>query len=559
MSTNIKTKKKTGLYGKKVLSGKKKESYNNNLIKWIIIGLASAVAIIVAVFLIINLTSNYVGKVAGKKVMKYEYRYFLQEAITEEYQANFDDFKPEGYDDMSNEEQEKIFESFFTEERRALCEQNALEKAREFKAEHIIAVSKGFALDSASKASVKNYVDSMYAYYYDAYKNNKNVNAVEYAKYLITRGTMTLTEYKSFLIEQEEIEAYKASLKEGYEVSDDELRAVYDENPDDYRTVTTRVFRFTLPTAPAQPKDSADNVITAEIAAKDDTSEADKKSYAEYEKKLADYKIELDNYVKLAQTMKEAFDASADAKFTLYDYDMLTMEIKKEKDADGNETDKDAVKAENATYEELCTSQSSFQYNSSPASTTKGLVTISKSASSGVAKIDEFAKSVQWNSERNGFVVPAESDDKDTDSDGEEAASATSDGNESISATSSEGAGDAVTTGASGDGSSDGAETSEAAKVNPSEIRIIEIRNDDGLLTALYLARVEDITDIDTKPAEGSESSLNSIQSTIKETVLEDKAVAELKALVEAGGDAYALTSVKDKIVKKVMSEVLGD
>ena len=46
---------------------------------------------------------------------------------------------------------------------------------------------------------------------------------------------------------------------------------------------------------------------------------------------------------------------------------------------------------------------------------------------------------------------------------------------------------------------------------------------------------VEDINDIDSDPDEGEE--MNSIQSSIKSTILEDKAVAELEEKIAATGE----------------------
>ncbi len=484
MATNIKAKKKKG-------------TYDNKILLWIIVGLAALVAIIVTLAIVITVTGNYVAKVGGKKIYTYEYNYFLREAVSEEYQANFDSFKPENYDDMSEEEQNKVFEDFFTEERRKTCETNALEKARVFKAEYKIAEENGFKLNAGERSQMKASIDSYIAMYMN-YGYSQ-----EYAVYLMTQGAMKLSEYKDFMILQSAIERYKSSLKEDIDVTDAEIRAKYDEEPDDYRTLTARVFKFALPVKPTVPKDD---------------SGKENPDDEKYKKDLEDYNAQIENFRKLAAEMKEAFDA--DNTFTLYDYDMVTFTPNKDEEG------KDKIKAEKATFSELCTSQSSW----ASASSNKGVVTVNNSNSSNVTEIDDFVLRVQWNDKRDGFVVGPEKEKEKEE--------------------------DETSTG----GSSSDAETTEkqVKSVKPLAIEIIETKNDDGDVTGLYMVRVEDINDIDSDAAEGSADGLNTVKSTIKTTILEDKAVAELEAKVEAGGSKYALKSIKDKRLAEVMKEVLG-
>ena len=59
-------------------NNKNKKSYDNKLITWISVGLGAFVAVVVAIVLIITLTTGYVAKVDGLKIYDYEYRYFLQ-------------------------------------------------------------------------------------------------------------------------------------------------------------------------------------------------------------------------------------------------------------------------------------------------------------------------------------------------------------------------------------------------------------------------------------------------------------------------------------------------
>ena len=96
---------------------KSKKSYDNKVITWISIGLAAFIVVVVAIVLIITLTTGYVAKVDGLKIYDYEYIYFLQSAMYTEYSENFEE--PEGFDDLSTEEQDALTKEFWTDERRS--------------------------------------------------------------------------------------------------------------------------------------------------------------------------------------------------------------------------------------------------------------------------------------------------------------------------------------------------------------------------------------------------------------------------------------------------------
>ena len=65
--------------------------------------------VVVAIVLIVTLTTGYVAKVDGLKIYDYEYTYFLQSAMYTEQSDNFEE--PEGYDDMSDEDKEAAIKS----------------------------------------------------------------------------------------------------------------------------------------------------------------------------------------------------------------------------------------------------------------------------------------------------------------------------------------------------------------------------------------------------------------------------------------------------------------
>ena len=494
MATNIKAKKKKG-------------SYDNKLIKWIAIGLAALVVLIVALMIIVNVSGSYVAKAGSEKIYTYEFKYFLSQAIYEEYDAEFDNFegKPDDYDTLPEAEKNNIIDQFFDEARREKCKNAALEKARVFKAEYALAVKNGYKLTNKQKTNVKANIDSYYNYY-------RNMGLTdEQAKYYITSGTgMTLSDYKKWSISQITVENYKAALKETYSVTDEDIRKKYDEEPDEYRVLTGRVFKFDIPTV---PKDKNGDPV------KPDTEEtADKVAYQDYLNKL-------ENYVKVAEQMRDGLNA--DGKFTLYDYNYSTLTPNKVKDDDGKDTEEDKVIAKDATFEDLCTSASKW----TSASSNKGVISVNHDKSSGVDEIDKYVLRVQWNSDRTGFVVTEEKVDDETDSAG-------------TSSTSTETTGE--TTGEDN-------KEEETAKVKPSDIEIVKVNNEDGTLKELYLVRVEDINDIDSAPEEGAE--MNSIQSSIKAKLLEDKAVAELEEKVAAAGSKYALKGQKDKLINKIIKE----
>ena len=529
MATNIKAKKKKG-------------TYDNKLIKWIAIGLGALVALIAIIAIVIFTSGNYVAKVNGKKIYTYEYKYFLMEAFNEEYNDNFEAYKPEGYDDMTEEEQSEIQKNFFTENKSKI-EDAALEKAREFKAEYIIALSKGYKATRDQKNDLADYLETFASYY--------NTNA-SYIASMLSGGTMNLKQYKAFYSQQIAIENYKTAIKEGIEVTTDDIKAKYDEEPNDYRKMTARLFQFSLdqlpkaPVKPTAPKTDDNQVITEEMYNEGDLATKDKVAYEDYLKKLDEYDEAMEeysanlatvteNYLKLANEMKDVFSADPDAKYTLYDYDMLTFEKKKattgdneEAAADGEDNgesgaDEYAVKAEDATFADLCTSVSSY----SSASTNKGIVTVNNNSKTNIEDLDELVLSVQWNDARDGFVF--------VDADGESSAGSSN---------------DVLTTGAETTGTAE-----ETKDPTPSEVKVVAVYDDDGRLTALYLVRVENIDDIDSDPAEDAEDGLNTIQSSIKSTILNDRADEKLEKEVEEGGSKYKISGKKEKNLAKINNE----
>lgn len=489
MATNLKAKKKKG-------------TYDNKLILWISAGLAAFVVLVVGIFAIVTYNTNYVAKVNGDKIYTYEYKYFLQQAIAEKFE------EPEGYADMTSAEKEEAFNEFFTDEVKKECQEEALEEARKFKASYRLAVNAGFKLNAEERANAKSYIDYQLSMYTSSYGLD-----TETATYYITGGTMDLDEYKAYSIRQAAIEKYKTELKKDYTVTTEEMKEIYDEDPNEYRTLSGRVYKFAIPSKPSVPLDEDGKEIS-----KDTTDEELKAEYTKYEESLAEYEQKVANFIKLCDEMEAAINAGE--KYTLYDRDYVTYEIKKDDDG------KEVVLVQDGDFEALCALSSWTS-----ASSNKGVITVGAGNESGVEEIDEYLLQMQWNETRDGFIFVEE---KEEDEDTEDESASTS------SASEEEG-------------------EEEEDKVTPSKLHRIEIKNDDGDLTALYLVRVEDIDDFDTEveqEEDSEEETLNTVQSGIKETILEDKAVAELEEMINDAGKKYAVGSKKQDRLDEILESM---
>ena len=495
MATNLKAKKKKG-------------TYDNKLILWISAGLAAFVILVVGIFAIVTYSTNYVAKVNGDKIYTYEYKFFLQKAIAEKFE------EPDGYADMTSKEKEDAFNKFFTDEIKKECQAEALEEARKFKASYRLAVNAGFKLTAEERANAKSYVD----YQLNMYTSQYGLDA-DTATYYITGGTMNLNEYKDYSIRQAAIEKYKTELKKDYEVTEDEMKEIYDEDPNEYRTLSGRVYKFAIPTKPSVPKDKDGKEIS-----KDTTDEELKKEYTKYEESLKEYEQKVANFIKLCDEMEAAINAGE--KYTLYDRDYVTYEIKKDKDG------KEVILVKDGDFEALCAMSSWTQ-----ASSNKGVITVGAGNETGVEEIDEYLLQMQWNETRDGFIFVEEKDEEDKKED------------------------DSASTSSASEEKKD--EEKEEDKITPSKLHKIEIKNDDGDLTALYLVRVENIDDFDTEVEkkeddkdEDAEEKLNNVQSGIKAEILEDKAVAELEEKIKDAGKKYAVKSKKQERLDEILADM---
>jgi len=347
----------------KRLKPKKKntKSYDNKLITWISVGLGAFVAVVIAIVLIITMTTGYIAKVDGLKIYDYEYTYFLQQAMYELQDKKFEE--PEGFSDMSTEEQDKLYKAFWTDANKAKAAENALEDARQFKAQYRLARENGYKLSSEEKNNLKTNITQYYNQYASYGYSTEMIEAYFF-------GGMTLDEYTDFAAIQSTIEKYKTALKKSINPTDDELEAVYNENADDYRKVGIRQFKIDI--GLAKPTDeNADDYQTKKDA---------------YDAALAEAK-------KYAEVIIETYNKGE--KMPIYKKDSAG---KFEKDESGNwiiDTEKEAL-----DFIEYIKTESADKSSS----TTGGFSEINNNSPSTVKEITEYALSMEWNEGRTQIV-----------------------------------------------------------------------------------------------------------------------------------------------------------
>ncbi len=487
MATNVKMKKKKG-------------SYDNRFILILTIALSAVVALVTIIAVWVTLSTNYVAKVGGEKIYTYEFDYFLQEALSDIQTKGKESF-PEGFDDMSDEEKAEIYLKFWTtpDENGVLPEtkavDQAMEKARIFKASYLLAKKNGCELTSEEKANTKSTIDYYINYYYQYYSSQSSSVTYEDVVKMYC-GNMTLKEYKNFALQNTAISKYKEKLKEKYDVSDEELRKIYDEDPDSYRELSIRKLFF------AMPVDSDDKPLET------DSDE---------------YKAILERAQKIVETLNKG------EKYTelLYDEDGNVV-----KDDDGN----DKYWAKDADFVELIKSQS----DESGVSSSGGLSTVNGKTTSLPEELLKYILGYQWNDDRTAIVndkVPGEKDDdedKEDESSGDEnkgedsASSSTSDENKNED---------------DKDDKEDG-DKEEDEKDYSTQLVLVETEK------GIYIVRCENIEDFDNSE-DSEEGAKDSIKNTILATRMEEMATEELENEVPAS--SYPLKNRKTKIIQELV------
>ena len=182
---------------------------------------------------------------------------------------------------------------------------------------------------------------------------------------------MKLSEYKDFAIIQSTIEKYKTDLKNEMNPSDAELRAIYDENPDDYRKIGVRSFQIDV--GVEKPTDD----------------------------KAQDYQTKLDEYNKAYEEAKKYAQEIVDA----YNSGKTMSTYKKNDkgefilDKDGNKT----VDQENLSFIDYIKAES----DDSSSSSSGGLSEINNAQPSTIEEITDYALSMIWNADRSKIIKKA--------------------------------------------------------------------------------------------------------------------------------------------------------
>lgn len=357
----------------KIKKTNKKGSYDNKIIKIIVASLAVFVAVVIGIAVMITLTTGYVAKVDGMKIYDYEYDYFLQVAQYEIYDEKFEE--PEGFDDMTSEEQNKVVEAFWTEDIKNQIAERAMENARQFKAQYQLAKEAGFELSSEEEKNLKINIEN----YYNQYLSYGYYTEEQLQDYFF--NGMKLDDYKEFAIVQTTIENYKTELKKDINPSNDEIKAIYDEEPDDYRIINIRQFQINI--------------------------DAEKPT----DEKADGYQTELDKYNKAKE------EALKEAKEIIDTYSAGKNMFIPKVDKDGNpvkEEESGEIIYDNEkgyTFEEYVRLKSDDNYSSNNA----GLYEINNNNSGSFKEVTEYALSMKWNKDKTQILKVEEKDGKETE------------------------------------------------------------------------------------------------------------------------------------------------
>lgn len=224
MSTGVKKKKKKGTYD------------NTKLVAIIAIALAVIVVASIVITVVMVYTGNYVARVKGEKLYNYEYEYYLNQRVS---RIGEDVDVP---DSASTSEREEVYSMYLASKGEdglyplVRYKQEALEELQEFKISYLLARDKGYKLTAEENRNVEQNVEYTVNMYYRIYsQSGTNITYDEVVDYVC--GGMDLSQYKSFIKLSETVGKYKADLMDSYNISDAEIKEVYDAEPNDYRSI----------------------------------------------------------------------------------------------------------------------------------------------------------------------------------------------------------------------------------------------------------------------------------------------------------------------------------
>lgn len=351
---------------------KKRSNYDDKLIKIIAISLSVAIVAIVAVAIFISYNGSYVAKVDGERIMKYEYEYFLTNTMYEMKQDAID------AGTLAKDADAAAIAAFWNPERKKEAENKALEEAKKWKAQYILAKEAGFDLDyeerENSRANIEYNLYSSYQQYSSYYT---------YEQFAEMYLGMALADYQEIAIQDAAISAYKAELKKAYSATDDELKAFYNQNPNNYRKISLEILDLAKPQRPVE-------VIRPELGT--DKKESDFASFTEWNK----YSESVRTYNKYLEDLKNYENI---LKQLTYRCDAIIESLNSTgKYTEANYTG-DGYLYNDAKLEDIAKKESSiFQEEG-------GKYTVYNGTKSYLDVYDEIAYSMQWKDSNRNIII----------------------------------------------------------------------------------------------------------------------------------------------------------
>lgn len=211
---------------------------------YIIAAIVVVIALAITGIVVYNNSNNYVASVAGEKITKTEYNFFLGLA---KYQLGSTLGITDWNSKVGNDRAEDLAKNM------------ALDNAREFKIELIQAKQSNISMSSDDEKMINTYFDSMIEQYGGRTKADEQVKAqlgIDMAQYKKIYRNVQLT-YKFRDEEQKKIQP-----------TDDEIKKFYDANKDNVDNITVRHILFSIVDAENNPL-SEDKQKEAEKKAND--------------------------------------------------------------------------------------------------------------------------------------------------------------------------------------------------------------------------------------------------------------------------------------------------
>lgn len=531
MAKNVKNKKK------------KRSNYDDKLVKIITVSLAATLVVIVAVALIISYMGSYVAKVDGERIMKHEYKYFLQNTMFE--------MKNEAIEagDLAKDAKADDIAKFWTAERKKKAEEKALEEAKKWKAQYILAEDAGFDLDYEERYNYKMNLENQLYQSYQQYQSYYSF--AEFAEMYLG---MDLADYEDIAIQTAAIEAYKDDMKKSYSATDTELRAWYDKEVDDYRKVTLSVLALEKPDKPTEVKkpEKKENMTKEEEAA----YQIAENEYKEYQKKLEEYNTENEELKGRVEDIKNQLNTTG----------KYNEPKKSEGDAEKNDSEDSATTDKN---ESTSTTTPTSTATATPESTTSATATATPGSTAGVVgptvtttpggesatteNADGDAEKVVY-TDATLADIAAKEGALFSDSNGEVVINALSksgqDKLDDIALSMQWRKDSKVIVRLNEDGTEDEAYLNGETVEGVTYTQYVTVEDDDYY----YVLRCIGIEDFDNSK-ESSEGAKDSVKDTVRKDIYEDKAEKALEKMIADAGDKYKIKSVKKSAIEDILKD----